>query len=80
MSEFLEYVLYLLQRSLILVLLAVIVAGAVLAVIYFVHKRKYKGEKKFPWGKALLWLVFLGYLVIVIYATMLRWDGFFHRE
>lgn len=48
MSEFLEYVLYLLQRSLILVLLAGIVAGAVLAGIYFVHKRKYKGEKRFP--------------------------------
>lgn len=80
MSEFLEYVLYLFQKSLILVLLAGIVAGAVLGIIYFVHKRKYKGEKKFPWGKALLWLVFLGYLVIVLYATMLRWDGFFHRE
>ena len=80
MSEFLEYVLYLLQRSLILVLLAGIVAGAVLAGIYFVHKRKYKGEKRFPQGKALLWLVFLGYLVIVLYTTMLRWSGFFHRE
>lgn len=80
MSEFLEYVLYLLQKSLILVLLAGIVAGAVLGVIYLVHKRKYKGEKKFSWGKVLLWLVFLGYLVIVLYATMLRWDGYFHRE
>lgn len=80
MSEFLEYVLYLLQKSLILVLLAGIVAGAVLGIIYLIHKRKYKGEKKFPWGKALLWLVFLGYLVIVLYATILRWDGFFSRE
>lgn len=80
MSEFLEYVLYLLQKSLILVLLAGIAAGAVLGIVYFVHKRKYRGEKKFPWGKALLWLVFLGYLIIVLYATMLRWDGFFHRE
>lgn len=80
MSEFLEYVLYLFQKSLILVLLAVILAGAVLGVIYLVHRRKYKGQKKFPWGKALLWLVFLGYLVIVLYATMLRWDGFFHRQ
>lgn len=80
MSEFLEYVLDLLQRSLILVLLAGLVGAAVLGVVYLVHKRKYKGEKKFPWGKALLWLAFLGYLVIVIFATMLRWDGFFHRE
>ena len=80
MSEFLEYVLYLLQRSLVLVLLGGIVAGGALAVIFVLHKRKYKGEKKFPWGKALLWLIFLGYLLIVIYATMLRWSGFFHRE
>ena len=75
MSEFLEYVLYLLQKSLILVLLAGIVAGSVLGVIYLVHKRKYKGERKFPWGKALLWLIFLGYLVIILYATILRNAG-----
>ena len=80
MSEFLEYVLYLLQKSLILVLLACIFAGAVLGVTYFIHKRKYKGEKKFPWGKALLWMLFLGYLIIVLYATLLRWDGLFGRE
>lgn len=75
MSEFLEYVLYLLQRSLILVLLAGIVAGAVLSVIYFVHKRKYKGEKEFPWAKAFLWLMFAGYMTIVLYATILRGSG-----
>ena len=80
MSEFLEYVLYLLQKSLILVLLACIFAGAVLGVIYLVHKLKYKGEQKFPWGKALLWMLFLGYMIIVLYATLLRWDGLFGRE
>ena len=80
MSEFLEYVLYLLKNSLILVLLVGMAAVAAVAVIYLIHKRKYKGEIKFPWGKTLLWLAFLGYLIIVIYATMLRWAGFFHRE
>jgi len=80
MSAFLEYVFWLLQRSLILVLLVGMAASAVLAVIYLIHKRKYKGTKRFPWGKAALWLLFAAYLAVVIYATMLRWDGFFHRE
>ena len=80
MSEFLRYVLYELKNSLVLVLLAGVLAAAGLAVAFIVHKKKYKGQRKFPWGKVFLWLMFLGYLLIVIYATMLRWSGFFHRE
>ena len=75
MSEFLEYVLWQLKNSLILVLFAGVIAVAVVAIIYLIHKRKFKGEKKFPWGKTLLWLLFLGYLVIVLYATILRGYG-----
>lgn len=75
MSEFLEYVLWQLQNSLVLVLLAGIIAVAVVAITYLIHKRKYKGERKFPWGKTILSLVFLGYLVIVLYATILRNAG-----
>lgn len=80
MPDFLKYVLYELKNSLGLVFLAGIMALLVLAIAYFVHKRKYRGDRRFPWAKVFLWLVFLGYLVIVIYATMLRWSGFFHRE
>jgi len=80
MSEFLEYVLYELKNSLVLVLLAGILAAAGLLIAFYVHKKKFKGQRKFPWGKVFLWLMFLGYLLIVIYATMLRWSGFFHRE
>ena len=80
MSEFLRYVLYELKNSLVLVLLAGVLATAGLAVAFIVHKKKYTGQRKFPWGKVFLWLLFLGYLLIVIYATMLRWSGFFHRE
>lgn len=72
MSEFLEYVLWQFQNSLVLVLLAGIVALAVIAVTYFFYKKK---GKRFPWRKAALWLVFLGYLVIVLYATILRNAG-----
>lgn len=72
MSEFLEYVLWQFQNSLVLVLLAGIVALAVIAVTYRFYKKK---GKRFPWRKAALWLVFLGYLVIVLYATILRNAG-----
>ena len=80
MSEFLRYVLFELKNSFVLVLLGGILAVAGIAIAYFIHRHKYKGEEKFPWVKVLLWLAFFGYLLIVIYATMLRWSGFFHRE
>lgn len=75
MSEFIEYVLWELKNSFGLVLLAGIAAMAVLAVTYSTHKKKYNGEKKFPWGKAILWLVFVGYMAVVLYATILRNSG-----
>lgn len=80
MYEFIEYVLWELKNSFGLVLLAGIAAAVVLTVTYFIHKKKFKGQKMFPWGKALLWLMLVGYLAIVIYATLLRGAGFFHRE
>lgn len=75
MYEYIEYVLWELQRSFTLVFLAGIAAVAVLAAAYLIHKRKYKGKKKFPWGKALLWLMFVGYIAIVVSATILRGTG-----
>ena len=69
MSEFLRYVLYELKNSLVLVLLAGVLAAAGLAVAFIVHKKKYKGQRKFPWGKVFLWLMFLGYLLIVVYTV-----------
>lgn len=78
MSEFLKYVLWILQNSLVLVLLAGIGVAVILGISYSVHKRKYKGEKKFPWGKVFLWLIFIGYLAVVLYATTFR-SSFGHR-
>ncbi len=75
MYDFLEYVLFELKNSLILVLLAGMGAIAILAALLFLHKRKYRGERKFPWGRAFLWLMLVGYTVIVLYATMLRGSG-----
>lgn len=80
MSEFLRYVLFELKNSLMLVCLAGMLAAAVLGTVYFIHRKKYGGQKKFPWARIILWLIFLGYAVVVVYATMLRWSGFFRRE
>lgn len=79
MNDYLRYILYELENSLGLVMLALILAIAVIAVIYLVFKKKHGKEKKFPWGKIVLSLIFAGYLLIVIYATLLRGQGTFIR-
>lgn len=75
MYEFIEYVLWELRRSFTLVFLAGIAAAVVLVAACLIHKRKYKGEKEFPWGKALLWLLFVGYMAIILSVTILRGIG-----
>ena len=79
MSEFLHYVLWQLRSSLALVVLVGIAVGAVLGAVYYLHKRKYKEEKKFPWANVLLWLVFIGYLTVVLYVTNFR-SSLGHRQ
>lgn len=79
MYEFIEYVLYELKNSLMLCLLALIGALCILAASYVFHRKRYKGERQYPWGKALLWLVFVGYIAILLYATMLRGTGGFRE-
>lgn len=80
MSAFIQYVLSELRSIMILVLLAGILAAAVIAVAYLIFKKKHKGEKKFPWGKIILYLLLVGYVFIVISATILRKAGGFRRE
>lgn len=75
MFDFLEYVLYLLKNGLTLGVLACMAGAVILAVLYGIHRKKYGGERKFPLGRAVLWLVLVGYLTVVAYATLMRWDG-----
>lgn len=75
MNEFAQMIITELMSS-----MAEAVAVCVLAALgigaYYVHyKRKYKGERKFPWLRVLLILALVGYLVIVDYATMNRAAG-----
>ena len=72
MYEFIEYVLSELRTSLALVFLAGMAALIVLGAVWLVFR---KSGRKFHWGKAVLWLAFVGYCAIVTYATMLRGVG-----
>ena len=72
MYEFLEYVLSELRTSLIWAVLAGMVSLIVLGTVWLWYCRK---GRKFPWGKAILWLMFIGYCAVVAYATILRGVG-----
>ena len=72
MSEFFYYVLYELRRSLGLVLLLGFAFSAVLGIIFLLYRRKYGSERKFPWKRTFLLLVFFGYLAVVFCVTNLR--------
>lgn len=75
MYEFISHVLSILQNSLGLALIGAILFGLMIATAYFTHKQKYHGKKKFPWEKAILWLIFAAYVMIVLYATLMRMSG-----
>lgn len=75
MSSFLRYVLWELKNSLALVILAAIFASFTLIVAYLIYKKKHRGEKKFPWGKVILYFIMAAYLLVVLYATILRHAG-----
>lgn len=78
MDEFLKYVLWELSNSIGFVLVSIITTIVILAVTFTLYKHKNMGERKFPWVKAFLWIIFVGYEAIVVYATILR-GGSGHR-
>lgn len=80
MNSFIQYVLYELRNSIALIIPAGILAAIVILVSYLLFKKKYKGDKKFPFGRIFLYLLFVGYLLIVVYATFLRGYGGYRRE
>lgn len=75
MSEFLHYVLWELRRYSFLALLAGTGVLAILFVIRFFYRRKYGSERKFPWKRLLLPILFAGYLALVFFVTNFRASG-----
>jgi glycopeptide antibiotics resistance protein len=72
MSEFLRYVFWMVRNSAVLALLIVLGAAAALGAAWLIHRRIYKGQRKFPWRKVFLWLLFVIYLAVVFYVTNFR--------
>lgn len=75
MNDFVQLVLELLQQGLGLAVAAIGLCLVALLIGYFIYRAKTKGKKKFPWRKAILSLLFIGYIVVLIYATLLRLGG-----
>ena len=72
MNEFIQFLINELQNSSIRVVAVLLCAAAVIGHLYYIYCKKNDGEKDFPWGKTLLIVVFLAYLVVLDYATIGR--------
>lgn len=75
MNEFAQMVLSELRTSIGEAVAVCVLAALGVGAYYFHHKRKYQGQRKFPWQRVLLILALAGYLVIVDYATVGRLSG-----
>lgn len=75
MHDFVELILRLLQEAGVLAVLAVGLCVAGILIAYVIFRKVTKGEKKFPWGKVILIVLLVGYVVILLYATILRLHG-----
>ena len=75
MHDFVELILRLLQEAGVLAVLAVGLCVAGILIAYTIFRKVTKGEKKFPWGKVILLVLLVGYIVILLYATILRLHG-----
>lgn len=72
MSDFLRYVFSYFRSAMTLILPALVLGGLCLAAAALVYKKKYGLDRKFPWGRVLLWLALAGYLAMVLYVTVFR--------
>lgn len=72
MSDFVQYIFNYLSRAMVLLLPAAVLSVLGLVTASVVYKKKYGKERRFPWGKATLWLMLAGYLAVVLFVTTFR--------
>lgn len=72
MNDFVRFILSVLHSGLTLANAVLIVCVLVLCAVYLVFHAKYKGKRRFPWLKAILALLLLGYIVVLLSATVFR--------
>lgn len=75
MHDFLQLIIDLLLRGMTLAVLAAALCAGVLVAAFLIYRRVTKGQKRFPLGKAVLILLLVGYLTVLLYATLLRYTG-----
>ncbi len=75
MNDFLRFIFQLFHQAMGLAVLAVLAGGVCLVLAYVLFRSATHGAKKFPWLKALAALALVGWLAVVLYATLLRFHG-----
>lgn len=75
MNDFLHFLIQIFQRSMALAVGAVAVGAAALALAYILFRRANGREKRFPWLRAVAALALLGWLAVVLYATLMRFGA-----
>ncbi len=80
MNEFVRMVLQELQQSLTKAIFLCLLACGGVAVYYVYFRKRYQGQRKFPWLRTLLILALVGYSAILVYATMGRFSGIGFRD
>ena len=79
MSEFLRYVLWELRRYSVLILVACAFTLTGFAIFRGIYQRRHGGAMKLPWKRVLLFLVFIGYLALIIFVTNFRSSGMYRQ-
>lgn len=69
MHDFVQYVFYLLERGIRLAVPAVLVCAAVLTAVWGIARKR---GRTFPWRKAAALLMLVGWLMLTVFATLLR--------
>lgn len=72
MSDFANYIMNYLGRALMLAVPAAAFCGAGLFIASRRYRKKHGGERKFPWGKAVLGVMLVGYLAVLLFVTTAR--------
>lgn len=69
MNEFAQFVLSKLQGSIVLILFSIPLLAVGILTAFLICKKR---QVAFPWKKVIIWTLFAGYLVALVYVTLLR--------
>ncbi|NLT39491.1 MAG: hypothetical protein GXX89_03395 [Clostridiales bacterium] len=75
MNDFVTFILQHLRTGIWLAIMAAVLCVLIISVCWLIFKQHYKGERRFPWCKTVIVVLLIGYLTVLIYATLLRFGG-----